>query len=257
MLAWASLWQGWLSAWWMAAPAAAFAVLVVVHDRVIRDLRTAARRESFAAEPLRRLAAAIDAGAGDPARAARRLGRPVRMHDWRRNLVFAPIAAVPLWEAQYAAAVEAWRARHGQAVEGWLRTVGELEALASLASRRFAHPDDPCPELAAAAEAPVYEAVLALAGAPVRARRLRIAPLAIGATLRVQDSLLAGRSRFYAEITRVRRLVEMAEGPAPLLFLFLFDEMFHGTNSHGRVEGAHGVLRRLAGLRTVGLEVAQ
>lgn len=171
MLAWASLWQGWLSAWWMAAPAAAFAVLVVVHDRVIRDLRTAARRESFAAEPLRRLAAEIDAGAGDPARAARRLGRPVRMHDWRRNLVFAP--------------------------------------------------------------------------------------LAIGATLRVQDSLLAGRSRFYAEITRVRRLVEMAEGPAPLLFLFLFDEMFHGTNSHGRVEGAHGVLRRLAGLRAVGLEVAQ
>lgn len=257
------------------------------------------RRESFAAEPLRRLAAAIDAGAGDPARAARRLGRPVRMHDWRRNLVFAPIAAVLLWEAQCAAAVEAWRARHGQAVEGWLRTVGELEALASLASRRFAHPDDPFPELADAAEAPVYEgeglahpilprasavandvslgaapqllvvsgsnmsgkttllrtvgvnAVLALAGAPVRARRLRIAPLTIGATLRVQDSLLAGRSRFYAEITRVRRLVEMAQGPAPLLFLF--DELFHGTNSHDRAEGAHGVLRHLAGLRAVGL----
>ena len=94
-------------------------------------------------------------------------------------------------------------------------------------------------------------AVLALAGAPVRARRLRIAPLAIGATLRVQDSLLAGRSRFYAEITRVRRLVEMAQGPAPLLFLF--DELFHGTNSHDRVEGAHGVLRHLAGLRAVGL----
>src|SRR5207253_11076816 len=43
-------------------------------------------------------------------------------------------------------------------------------------------------------------AVLALAGAPVRARRLRLSPLAIGATLRVQDSLQDGRSRFFAEI---------------------------------------------------------
>ena len=47
-------------------------------------------------------------------------------------------------------------------------------------------------------------AVLALAGAPVRAQSLRLAPLAVGATLRIQDSLQAGRSRFYAEITRVR-----------------------------------------------------
>ena len=53
-------------------------------------------------------------------------------------------------------------------------------------------------------------AVLALAGVPVRAGRLRITPLAVGATLRIQDSLQAGRSRFYAEITRVRQLVDRA-----------------------------------------------
>ena len=47
--------------------------------------------------------------------------------------------------------------------------------------------------------------VLALAGAPVRARRLRLSPLAIGGTLRIQDSLQDGRSRFYAEITRLRQ----------------------------------------------------
>src|SRR3954470_17277933 len=50
-------------------------------------------------------------------------------------------------------------------------------------------------------------AVLALAGAPVRARRLRLAPLAVGATLRIQDSLAAGRSRVQAEVLRVRRLL--------------------------------------------------
>ena len=93
--------------------------------------------------------------------------------------------------------------------------------------------------------------VLALAGAPVRARHLRLSPLAIGATLRVQDSLLAGRSRFYAEITRIRQLVDIVRGSTPLLFLL--DELFHGTNSHDRVEGAHGVLSFLVGFRAIGL----
>src|SRR5262249_37289135 len=59
-------------------------------------------------------------------------------------------------------------------------------------------------------------AVLALAGAPVRARRVRLSPLAVGATLRIQDSLQAGRSRFYAEILRVRQVVDLTRGPVPL-----------------------------------------
>ena len=93
--------------------------------------------------------------------------------------------------------------------------------------------------------------VLALAGAPVRARSLRLSPVAIGGTLRVQDSLFAGRSRFYAEILRVKHLVEIARGPVPLLFLM--DELFHGTNSHDRVEGAHGVLEYLVDLGAIGM----
>jgi len=94
-------------------------------------------------------------------------------------------------------------------------------------------------------------AVLALAGAPVRARSLRLVPLAVGATLRIQDSLQAGRSRFYAEITRVRQLVDRAKGPLPLLFLF--DELFHGTNSHDRAVGAESVLRGLIERGAIGL----
>ena len=79
-------------------------------------------------------------------------------------------------------------------------------------------------------------AVLAQMGAPVRATSLRLSPLRVGATLRVQDSLREGRSRFYAEITRVRELADIARGPVPLLFLL--DELFHGTNSHDRLAGA-------------------
>ena len=94
-------------------------------------------------------------------------------------------------------------------------------------------------------------AVLALAGAPVRAASLRLSPLAVGATLRIQDSLLEGRSRFYAEITRIRELADIAAGPVPLLFLL--DELFHGTNSHDRLAGAAGVLRSLLDRGAAGL----
>jgi hypothetical protein len=94
-------------------------------------------------------------------------------------------------------------------------------------------------------------AVLAMAGAPVRARRLRLSPLAVGATLRVQDSLQEGRSRFYAEILRVRQVVELTRGPLPLLFLL--DEIFAGTNSHDRRLGAEAVVRGLVEAGAVGL----
>ncbi len=94
-------------------------------------------------------------------------------------------------------------------------------------------------------------AVLAQAGAPVRAASLRFSPLRLGATLRIQDSLQEGRSRFYAEITRVRALADLANGSRPLLFLL--DELFHGTNSHDRLIGASGVLRSLLNHGAIGL----
>lgn len=94
-------------------------------------------------------------------------------------------------------------------------------------------------------------AVLALAGGPVRAQKLRIAPLQIGASIRTQDSLQAGVSRFYAEILRLRQIVEMAQGEKPLLFLL--DEILHGTNSHDRRVGAEAVVRALVGKGAMGL----
>jgi hypothetical protein len=94
-------------------------------------------------------------------------------------------------------------------------------------------------------------AVLAFAGAPVKARRLRISPLSLGATLRVQDSLQAGRSRFFAEILRLRQIVDLARSRPPVLFLL--DEILHGTNSHDRLIGAEAVVRGLVDLGAVGL----
>jgi DNA mismatch repair ATPase MutS len=77
----------------------------------------------------------------------------------------------------------------------------------------------------------------------VRARRLRLSPLAVGASLRIVDSLPAGISHFYAEVKRLRELNELTDGPLPALLLL--DEIFHGTNSHDRRLGASAVLRKL------------
>jgi hypothetical protein len=93
--------------------------------------------------------------------------------------------------------------------------------------------------------------VLALAGAPVRAKRLRVSPLTVGATLRIQDSLQAGRSRFFAELTRLRAIVDATSGPMPVLFLL--DELLAGTNSHDRRIGAAAVVRGLVERGAIGL----
>jgi hypothetical protein len=101
--------------------------------------------------------------------------------------------------------------------------------------------------------------VLAQAGAPVRASQLTLSPLVIGATLRVEDSLQAGHSRFFAEILRIRDIVQTArdaasppDGPARTM-LFLLDEILHGTNSYDRRIGAEAIVRALDALGAIGL----
>ena len=93
--------------------------------------------------------------------------------------------------------------------------------------------------------------VLAQTGAPVCCRAMRLNPILIGATLRVEDSIQEGVSRFYAEIRRLSRLMEMTHAERPLLFLL--DELLHGTNSHDRVQGAQALLKRFAERGAFGL----
>ncbi len=94
-------------------------------------------------------------------------------------------------------------------------------------------------------------AVLALSGAPVRAREMRLSPLAIGASIRTQDSLLSGKSRFYAEIVRLKQVLDIAHGEMPALFLL--DEILHGTNSHDRRTGAAAILQGFLETDAIGL----
>jgi hypothetical protein len=93
--------------------------------------------------------------------------------------------------------------------------------------------------------------VLGFAGGSVRATRLATGPLALGASLVLRESLLEGRSRFFAEVLRLRAIAEMAGGKVPILFLL--DELLSGTNSHDRAIGARGVLLGLVHRNAIGI----
>ena len=93
--------------------------------------------------------------------------------------------------------------------------------------------------------------VLAWAGAPVTATRLRLSRLRLGASLRTSDSVTDHRSRFYAEISRLKDVVDLARSGEPLLFLL--DELLSGTNSHDRRIGAQALLVGLVERGAIGL----
>jgi DNA mismatch repair ATPase MutS len=254
-------------------------------------------REPFAASYLVALKQALTTHTLAASSAIADLRAIVQRIESRRN-AFMAILDIPLTISLRAAiASETWRRNHGHAVASWLSVVGAFEALASIGTYSFEHPDDPFPtfdesstgldasgithpllarkkavrnDVAIKGDTRVLlisgsnmsgkstllrsigiNVVLAMAGAPVRARSLTMSALQIGASIRVNDSLHEGSSRFYAEITRLKQIYELSHQQPPLLFLL--DELLQGTNSADRRVGAQGVVRALMSKGAIGL----
>ncbi|MAJ58564.1 MAG: hypothetical protein CBC48_00690 [bacterium TMED88] len=93
--------------------------------------------------------------------------------------------------------------------------------------------------------------VMAMMGLPVRGEWLRLSPMQIAASIRITDSLQQGASHFFAEIQRLRMVVDLTVGAWPVLFLL--DEVLHGTNSHDRRIGAEAVIRGLIDRGALGI----
>jgi DNA mismatch repair ATPase MutS len=274
------------------------AVEEAAHElKLLSEVLVRLERESFHSPLLTALGASLNTEGAPPSKRIGRLNRLMELLDSRDHLLVRLAEPFVLWTTHLAFAVEAWRRHSGPVVRRWLTATGEMEALCSLASHAFEHPEDPFPELggegafleAAGIGHPLIEegrvvrndvsigagprvlvvsgsnmsgkstllrtlgvnAVLAQAGAPVRARRLRMSPLAVGASIRVTDSLQGGVSRFYVEIVRLRQILDATVGPLPVLFLI--DEFLQGTNSHDRRIGAEALVRRLVERGAIGL----
>lgn len=266
---------------------------------LLTELLQRIESETFRSLQLKALHRALVADGVPPSRRIAQLQLLLAVRDAPRNEIVRPFALMLMVRSQVAVAIDRWHAAHRGDLALWLEAVGELEALSSLATYSYEHPDDVFPaissgdaEFTAAGLAhpliPERSAVrndvrlggaaphvlmvsgsnmsgkstllravgvnttLALAGAPVRAHALTLSPLVIGATIRVQDSLQQGQSHFYAEILRLRDIVERATVKKDTV-LFLLDEILHGTNSYDRRIGADAIVQALVDAGAIGL----
>lgn len=272
-----------------SAPAHELRMLALLLERL--------EHEQFQSARLRRLVEELQVEGHAASARIKGLTRLIEMLDSSENMFFRPVAAMLLWNAQFAMAIEAWRVVCGGHIGKWIEAVGEFEAQCSLSAYAYERPDATFPRLEK--EGPLFDAdtlrhplipaavavandvrlgekerlwivsgsnmsgkstlmravglnaVLAWAGAPVACAKLRISPLRIGASMSTHDSLADNRSRFYAEISRLRDVVELARTGHPTLFLL--DELLSGTNSHDRRIGAEAVVRGLVERGAIGL----
>jgi hypothetical protein len=213
-----------------------------------------------------------------------------------QGLVHLIINVILLWDANVLLRLENWALRAGKRTREWLVAIGELEALASLATMRAIDTSSTMPELAddgaieavALAHPLLLESarvanditidgpgtalvvtgsnmagkstllraigvnvVLALAGGPVSAARMRVPAVRLRASMRIADSLQHGASYFQAELSRLRTVIEDADASPPILFLL--DELLRGTNARARHRGARAVVLHLLARRAMGI----
>ncbi|MCF2446052.1 DNA mismatch repair protein MutS [Dyadobacter sp. CY345] len=95
--------------------------------------------------------------------------------------------------------------------------------------------------------------VLAQMGAVVSAAKFSCAPVRVFSSMRTQDSLEESTSSFYAELKRLRQLLELADEKTESPVFYLLDEILKGTNSADRHKGAEALIRQLHQKNAAGL----
>jgi ABC-type multidrug transport system fused ATPase/permease subunit len=94
---------------------------------------------------------------------------------------------------------------------------------------------------------------LGYAGAPVDADRFSARLMRPFTCIRVSDSVTDGFSYFYAEVRRLKALLNALNESHPLPLFFLIDEIFRGTNNRERLIGSRSYIRALTGNHGAGL----
>lgn len=94
---------------------------------------------------------------------------------------------------------------------------------------------------------------MAFAGAPVQTESLKTNLFRLFTSINVKDSLEGGLSHFYAEVRRLRRLLDELESGHKLPLFFFVDEIFKGTNNRERFQGSTAFLKHVAGKNGIGM----
>ncbi|OEF97671.1 MutS family DNA mismatch repair protein [Desulfuribacillus alkaliarsenatis] len=261
-----------------------------------RKFITLVERESFTNSYLEQLKAKMHSRNKPVSKQLEDLEKVGTAIDMRHSaLLYFLLNALLLWDYHCLFALDKWKKNHATGVRTWLETIGELEALSSLAvihklNPNWAFPEFTTQELVVDCQDighPLINVeqrvcndmsiknslgiitgsnmsgkttmlrtiginlVLAYSGAPVCAKRMQCALVDIFTSMRITDDLNSGISSFYAELLRIKKIIEHSHTKQPMLFLI--DEIFRGTNSQDRILGAKSVMKNLSKDWVIGL----
>ena len=233
-----------------------------------------------------------------PVQALQQLSKELDRLDLRNNqFLYVLLEGSIFFQLQEIVRIERWKVRYGQHISGWLETVGELDALCSLGTFAYNHPQYTYPELtekpfcflatqmghplmpvsqcvkndATIPSRPFFLIItganmagkstylrtigvnylLACVGAPVCCEKLKLHPNQLITSLRTSDSLSDNESYFFAELKRLKRIIDLLN-QGQQLFIIL-DEILKGTNSMDKQKGSFDLIRQFMQLKANGI----
>ena len=257
-----------------------------------------AKAEDWKSAEMQELMERFNLNGQSPIQALQQLSKELDRLDLRNNqFLYVLLEGSIFFQLQEIVRIERWKARYGQRISKWLETVGELDALCSLGTFAYNHPQYTYPELtekpfcflatqmghplmpasqcvkndATIPSRPFFLIItganmagkstylrtigvnylLACIGAPVCCERLRLHPNQLITSLRTSDSLSDNESYFFAELKRLKRIIDLLN-QGQQLFIIL-DEILKGTNSMDKQKGSFDLIRQFMQLKANGI----
>ena len=257
-----------------------------------------AKAEDWKSAGMQELMERFNLNGQSPIQALQQLSKELDRLDLRNNqFLYVLLEGSIFFQLQEIVRIERWKARYGQRISKWLETVGELDALCSLGTFAYNHPQYTYPELtekpfcflatqmghplmpasqcvkndATIPSRPFFLIItganmagkstylrtigvnylLACIGAPVCCERLKLYPNQLITSLRTSDSLSDNESYFFAELKRLKRIIDLLN-QGQQLFIIL-DEILKGTNSMDKQKGSFDLIRQFMQLKANGI----
>ena len=257
-----------------------------------------AKAENWKSAGMQELMERFNLNGQSPIQALQQLSKELDRLDLRNNqFLYVLLEGSIFFQLQEIVRIERWKARYGQHISKWLETVGELDALCSLGTFAYKHPQYTYPELtekpfcflatqmghplmpasqcvkndATIPSRPFFLIItganmagkstylrtigvnylLACIGAPVCCERLKLYPNQLITSLRTSDSLSDNESYFFAELKRLKRIIDLLN-QGQQLFIIL-DEILKGTNSMDKQKGSFDLIRQFMQLKANGI----
>lgn len=257
-----------------------------------------AKAEDWKSAGMQELMERFNLNGQSPIQALQQLSKELDRLDLRNNqFLYVLLEGSIFFQLQEIVRIERWKVRYGQYISEWLETVGELDALCSLGTFAYNHPQYTYPELtekpfcflatqmghplipasqcvkndATIPSRPFFLIItganmagkstylrtigvnylLACVGTPVCCEKLKLHPNQLITSLRTSDSLSDNESYFFAELKRLKRIIDLLN-QGKQLFIIL-DEILKGTNSMDKQKGSFDLIRQFMQLKANGI----